>query len=117
MMTLQTRKRRHAADVSTILEPTDRADYILYFFHSPLGHLHSFRFPRQSYYSLPRGDFHSNVMITGDEGSEDESDEANILLPDVTECKFRVDLVKGFQELFQVVKKKRVKIKDTDEAL
>jgi hypothetical protein len=56
-------------------------------------------------------------MITGDEGSEDESDEANILLPDVTECKFRVDLVKGFQELFQVVKKKRVKIKDTDEAL
>ncbi|KAF9343468.1 hypothetical protein BGX34_006714, partial [Mortierella sp. NVP85] len=61
-----------------------------------------------------------------EEGADDEDDifDNDVLLPDATEYEFRfsatldgTDIATGFQQLFRVVKKKKVYIKDTDEAL
>ncbi|KAI8345726.1 hypothetical protein B0O80DRAFT_471902 [Mortierella sp. GBAus27b] len=60
-----------------------------------------------------------------EEGTDDGAVEDNdILLPDATEYEFQfsatldgADIATGFQQLFRVVKKKKVYIKDTDEAL
>ncbi|KAK3815394.1 MAG: hypothetical protein J3Q66DRAFT_208895 [Benniella sp.] len=60
-----------------------------------------------------------------EEGTDDEAVEDNdILLPDANEYELQfsatlegTDIATGFQQLFRVVKKKKVYIKDTDEAL
>lgn len=69
--------------------------------------------------------FQSDNENEEEEGTADEAVEDNdILLPDATEYEFRfsasldgTDIATGFQQLFRVVKKKAVYIKDIDEAL
>ncbi|KAF9923161.1 hypothetical protein BGZ65_009083, partial [Modicella reniformis] len=63
-------------------------------------------------------------IIDSQEGIDDAVDDNDVLLPDATEHEFwfsaildGTDIASGFQQLFSLVKKKKVYIKDTDEAL